>query len=287
MLVVAGALSLCAGLFFGLALVLTQYGLRDLRPLHGALVSIPVSAAIFWLLSPFVMHWDAANFTAIVTFAAVGVLFPASVTLLTFEANRRMGPSVAGAVGSVTPLFAVALAALLLGEMPQPPQIIAITMIIAGVILLSADRRWLSTKWPYWSVVLPLSAAAIRGLTQPLSKIGFAFWSSPFAAALFGYTASSLVIVCAVMARRKTAPVILSASGIAWFAGVGLCNGLAVLAMYTALSQGPVSLVSPLVATYPLVTLVASAMLRSVTVSLLLLGGISLTVLGCVLLILA
>jgi drug/metabolite transporter (DMT)-like permease len=37
-----------------------------------------------------------------------------------------------------------------------------------------------------------------------------------------------------------------------------LCNGLAVLLMYAALANGPVTLVSPLVAIYPLVTVAGS-----------------------------
>jgi len=43
-----------------------------------------------------------------------------------------------------------------------------------------------------------------------------------------------------------------------WFAAVGLCSGLSVLAMYTALEYGPVTVVSPLIAGYPLVTLLLS-----------------------------
>ena len=45
-----------------------------------------------------------------------------------------------------------------------------------------------------------------------------------------------------------------------WFVGTGLCNGMAVLLMYAALARGPVALVSPLVATYPLVTVALSAL---------------------------
>ena len=50
-----------------------------------------------------------------------------------------------------------------------------------------------------------------------------------------------------------------AAAGRLWFVGVGLCNGLAVLLLYAALAHGPVALVSPLVATYPLVTVAGSA----------------------------
>ncbi|MGP0095339.1 MAG: hypothetical protein ACLPKB_36100 [Xanthobacteraceae bacterium] len=56
--------------------------------------------------------------------------------------------------------------------------------------------------------------------------------------------------------------------------------------MYGALTRGPVLLVSPLVATYPLVTFGMSAMLSSVSISLRLLSGITLNVLGSIVLIL-
>ncbi len=47
--------------------------------------------------------------------------------------------------------------------------------------------------------------------------------------------------------------------GICWWIAVGLCNGLAVLCMYAALRHGPVILIAPLVSTYPLITLLVSA----------------------------
>ena len=50
-----------------------------------------------------------------------------------------------------------------------------------------------------------------------------------------------------------------------WFATVGICNGVAVLLTYAALTTGDVSVVSPLIATYPVVTLIISALIvRSV-----------------------
>ena len=40
-------------------------------------------------------------------FAAVGLFFPAAITILTFEANRRMGPYVAGALFTVAGVVAL------------------------------------------------------------------------------------------------------------------------------------------------------------------------------------
>ena len=58
------------------------------------------------------------------------------------------------------------------------------------------------------------------------------------------------------------------------------------LALYAALARGPVLLVSPLVATYPLVTLAfAAVLLRSARVTVAHVAGVTATVAGVVLLI--
>jgi drug/metabolite transporter (DMT)-like permease len=46
---------------------------------------------------------------------------------------------------------------------------------------------------------------------------------------------------------------------------VGLLNGLAVLSMYAALARGPVAVVAPLVACYPLATMAFSRLLLGST----------------------
>jgi drug/metabolite transporter (DMT)-like permease len=76
--------------------------------------------------------------------------------------------------------------------------------------------------------------------------------------------------------------------GALWFAAVGLCNGLSVLAMYGALEYGPVAVVSPLIAGYPLVTLLLSrALLVKEDVGLQLIAGVTVVVYGVILLLVA
>jgi drug/metabolite transporter (DMT)-like permease len=278
-------LALAAAGLFGAALVLTQFGLQHMSPRRGALVSIPTSTALFWLLAPFMLRGSEANASAVAIFLAVGLLFPASVTLLTFEANRRMGPSVAGALGNLTPLFAVGLAVLLFNEVPRPQHAVGIGVILAGVAILSVDRAWGGGRWPVWVMALPLAAAAIRGATQPIAKFGLALWPSPFAAALLGYTASSMVVAGAAFLRPSDRTPDRVGKGLLWFAIVGLCNGGAVLALYAALQRGPVTLVSPLVATYPLFTLVLTPMLfRETRLERRRVAGVVVTVAGVVVL---
>jgi uncharacterized membrane protein len=66
---------------------------------------------------------------------------------------------------------------------------------------------------------------------------------------------------------------------------IGVLNGLAVLLLYAALANGPVALVAPLVATYPLVTIIGSKLLQEkIDGGPRLAIGVALTVLGVVLL---
>lgn len=275
----AVALALAAAALFGIALVITQRGLAHLDAGRGAVVAIPTACALFWLATPVQLDAGAWNAEAALIFAAVGVVFPATVTLLTFEANRRMGPAVAGAVGNLAPVVAVAFAAAFLGETPTAGQLSAIGVVVAGITVMSLARG-AGANWPLSALLLPLGAASLRGGIQPAVKLGLVLWSSPFAAALIGYTISSAVVILAAALRGQLARERFPGRGCLWFAAVGVCNGLAVLTMYAALARGPVALVSPLVATYPLFTVALGAAMFRGSLNGGIVLGVGLTVAG-------
>ena len=251
----AGGSAFC----FALALILTQFGLRHLPAMLGAAISMAASTTAFWVLAPKLLSGDTWIPTSGLIFAAVGVLFPAAVTLLTFESNKRMGPTVAGSLGNLAPLFAILAAVIILDETLSWRHVAGVATIVIGVTVMSSrGGSGASRSWPTWVVTLPLLAAAIRGGVQPAVKFGLLDWHNPFAAVLIGYTVSSAVVITAITLRDHQWPRRINKGGFVWFSCVGLCNGLAVLLLYTALSLGPVVLVSPTVAGYPLITLLLS-----------------------------
>ena len=278
-------LALVSAVCYGLGLTFTQIGLRDVPPASGAAISIPSSALLFAVVAPFWITTDAIDATAVLIFAGVGLMFPAAATLITFESNRALGPVITGSLGNLAPLFAVVLAFAILGEPLHLSQIAALIVILAGVLALTAARPGAAGRLGAWYLALPLIAAALRGLVQPVVKLGLAHWPSSFAAALIGYVVSAAVVIVALRLRtgrwRPDAP----RRGALWFSAVGVVNGLAVLLMYAALTRGPVALVAPLVATYPLVTVAASALvLHKVDLRPRMIAGAALTVVGVVLL---
>jgi drug/metabolite transporter (DMT)-like permease len=197
------------------------------------------------------------NLKAIVLFAFVGLFFPGTVALLNFESNRLMGPNIAGALSSIAPVFAVLLAIVILGERVRGPQLLGLGAIVVGISLMYRVHVNLSAG-SLWVMALPVAASAIRGVIQPIVKFGLEWWPNPIAAVVVSYTVASAVLIVSALARAGGTIPEIDRRGALWFAAVGLCNGLAVLAMYAALEAGPVAIISPLIAVYPLVTLLLS-----------------------------
>ena len=272
---------------FGAGFVLTQFGLRWMPPWVGVAISIPTSTLLFWCLAPFFVDPSDGNLRAVVLFACVGLFFPGTVALLNFESNRLMGPNIAGALSSMTPVFAVLLAIVILGERIRGPQLLALAAIVVGISLMYRVHVNLSAR-SLWLMALPVAASAIRGVIQPIVKLGFEWWPNPIAAVVVSYTISSAVLIVSALARGGGSIPDIDHRGALWFGAVGLCNGLSVLAMYGALEYGPVAVISPLIAGYPLVTLLLSrAFLGKEDVGPQLIGGVISSVCGVVLLLVA
>lgn len=274
----AAGLAAAAAALFGSALVTTHSGLKHLDAAAGAQVSIPTAAGLLWLLFPFseLTGW---HVTAAAVFALVGVFFPAAVTMLTFEANRRLGPTVTATIGSTAPLFAVLGAMVFLAEPLGGRTLAATGLIVLGLVALTRPIAGGADRRERGGLALAWLAAVLRALAQVCSKAGLALWPSAYAAALIGYSVSSAAVWSTTL-RRGRRPA-LNRIGMAWFAATGMLNGAAVIALYSALNQGPVSLVSPIAATYPLFTLALSVLLtRGERLTGVRIAGVALTVAG-------
>jgi len=251
-------LAVLSSICFGIALVTGRVGLRTLNARAGAAISIPTATVLFLLAAPFALNTSDFSARAGIIFAVVGLFFPAVVTLLTFRSNEQLGPTITSTVSCTAPLFALVAAGLLLGERIPARAAVAAVGVVAGIALLSWNPGAVRRPFPRASLMWPIAGAVVRGLAQVAAKAGLQLWPNPFAAGLIGYIVSSGTVVGTDRLRSgdRQAP---SKRSIAWFALTGALNGGAVLLMYAALSIAPVSLVAPVVAAYPLVTVLVSA----------------------------
>ena len=253
----AAILALGAAFCFALALILTQFGLRTMPSWRSPLYSIGGALIVAWLAAIMFVDWSTFNLDAALIFAGVGCIFPVVVSILGVRSNERLGPAVAGAVGNVTPIFAVLGAVLFLGERLGLLQLAGLAMVVGGVALLALRGGSGGRHWSVWVLGLPLAAALVRGAIQPAIKTGLALWPEPLAAAAIGYALSSVVIVSLVGRRAlREGPAIRS--GVLWFLAVGFANGSATFLLYAALGLGSITVVAPLVALFPLIGVVLS-----------------------------
>ena len=253
----AAILALGAAFCFALALILTQFGLRTMPSWRSPLYSIGGALVVAWMAAILFVDWRSFNLDAALIFAAVGCIFPVVVSILAVRSNERLGPAVAGAVGNVTPIFAVLGAVLFLGEHLGLLQLAGLAMVVGGVALLALRGGTGGRRWSVWVLGLPLAAALVRGAIQPAIKTGLALWPEPLAAAAIGYALSSVVIVSLVGRRAlREGPAIRS--GVLWFLAVGFANGTATFLLYAALGLGSITVVAPLVALFPLMGVVMS-----------------------------
>ena len=265
----AWGFAIAAAALFGFALNLAQIGLRHLPVALGSRVSIPTAATLFWLSSPWTADFSGWRNDAALLFAGIGLFYPAVVTILTFEAARWLGPNITAALGNLAPVVAVVAGVVWLGETLGARQIAGIAVLVAGITLLTTKRGAAGgPSWPAWAIVLPLTASMLRGLAQPILKIGFSWWPNPRVATLLCYASSATVVVLVGLFRMRGTQAAFTKKGVAFFMVVGVANGIATWAGIEAVARGPVSLVAPVVASYPIFTLAFGAvMLGNVKVS--------------------
>ncbi|WP_338822372.1 hypothetical protein [Bradyrhizobium septentrionale] len=151
-------------------------------------------------------------------------------------------------------------AVVLLHEPIEPQQLAGLVVAVAGAAVITVTRPRDLGHWRSWALLLPLASALVRGIVPPIAKLGLAIWPSPLWACLIGYIMSSLVVLTVQRIRKGSFVVQAPREGRFWFALTGISNGLSALSLFAAVRNGPITLVAPLAAIYPLLTVIGVAL---------------------------
>jgi drug/metabolite transporter (DMT)-like permease len=214
-------------------------------------------------------------------FLLAGLLGPGLSQLLFTLAVREAGPSRTSVVVGTAPLFSVVIAVLFLGEPLQAGLVAGALLIVGGGVLLVSERGR-PEHVRVVGLVLALGATVVFAVRD-----NFVRWLAvdtdvaPGAAATATLAAGAAVIAAYLVVTR--APIRRRAASA--FAPAGVLFGLSYVCLFEAYYRGPVSVVSPLVATESLwgVALSAIVLKRAESVGVRLVAGACLVVSGGVL----
>ena len=274
-------LSLASAVAFGGSGVAAKRGLAHVDPLAGTVVAVGTCFLAYLVLAPLWMRaedWFTAGFWV---FALMGIIQPSLSMYLANEAYSRAGATVTSTFAATAPLFAAVLAIAFLGERLTLAIAAGTLLTVLGIVTLSrTPRDSRRQRLVAAALVFATATAAIRGLNHFIAKIGMELLPNAFMAAFCSFAVSLAILAAAYRWRRGRWPGRLPAAGIRCFGVTGLCIAAGIGLLFAALLVGQVVIVSPIVGTYPVFTLLASAALGDERITGKVLAGVGLVVLG-------
>ncbi len=275
-------LALTAACLFGVATVVSKRGLTTVDPQAASLVIIGTVVVLYLLTSPLWMHardWFTLGFWI---FVLNGFMHPFLSMYLALEATARTGPTVAATLSATAPLFAAFTAIAFLGESINGWISLGTIATVMGVMALSWSPKGAGALLRI-TLLFATGAAIVRGLNHTVGKWGLETMPNAFMA---GFVSFSVSFCCALLVYRlRTGTLIVRVprAGLAYLTATGALIAVAILAMYRGLVTGQVVVVSPIIAAYPLFTLLTALIFKQERLTAKLTLGVFLVVGGVIL----
>jgi transporter family protein len=274
-------LALSAACVFGMAAITSRKGTAHMSPQVGVIISLFASMCTFAALSPLWMRvgdWFTLGFWI---FVINGLFHPLLSQLFWMEAIQRAGATVASTLTATAPLFAAAAAITFLGETITVLIGLGTLATVAGIVTLSWGPMGITTLMRV-ALLFATAAAMVRGLNHAVGRFGLSLMPNPMMAGFIACVVAFIASIALYRARNGRLPLPVPRAGLPFMALTGILSCAGVSFMYSALEVGAVVVVSPLIATYPLFTLVLALALGMEHLSRRLIAGVALVVSGVV-----
>jgi drug/metabolite transporter, DME family len=247
-----------AAFFFACSHILIRRGFVASNAMTGSLVSLSMTALISWLLAFFLVPIKGLLPQALIYFALAGVFAPGLGRTLGYMGIERIGVARSVPIVNSSPMLASILAVFFVGEQWGLQNFLGTCLVICGIITLSRsqpDKR--EFRWS--DFLLPISGAFAFAISANLRKAGLQIENIPLMAA--AVTASTGVLLAFLLIKLQGGWQALKWSKVSlrWFLVAGLCNTMATISVFYALSLGKVVIVEPLVSTNPVLSIFLTA----------------------------
>ncbi|MBU1015389.1 DMT family transporter [Patescibacteria group bacterium] len=249
-------LALISAFFIGVNSICISKGLDHGTRLQALFITLLVNNLVFWALLFFFVGIQAGiqayNISIIVWFLFLGLLGPSLGRMLNFSSFQRIGVARTMPIVGAAPLFATFIAIGFLGERFSFYILIGIFLIMLGIALLSREKNQKGDRAGKKDLLLPLLTACVFGLTIALSKKGLLILENPLIAVTFTVTSALAAVLLYTVFSGKLKELKPVKPAFLFYTFAGIATSIAFLSNFTALSKGNVSLVAPMLATFPL-----------------------------------
>ena len=226
-------------------------------------------------------------------FALMGLMgYPLAFTFLNI-AIKLIGASRSAPFSSVQPIFSFILGTLLLGEQPGILVAVGTPVIVAGLALVLTSRSQRNpgqgfTRYDFFGFFLATASSATFSGRDAIIRHVVSGIAPSLVTSAYALTMGSLMLLLLTLPNAIRSFRGVPALYIIMCILTGVTQGVAVIALFQALSRAPVTVVSPILATSSLFVLVIAhftlSRLESVTIPLVI--GTTLTVAGVALVVL-
>ena len=271
--------ALIASTSWAVGAICARVGMRQVSSSTGTLISLMAGFAAISTIT-LIIDFDAVfsvSSTTLLWLALLGFIqFPVG-RFLHYSGIQLAGVGLASTVGGAVPLFAAIMAVIFLGEQMTFPIAVGTVAVVLGLALVMSrayaqglPKDPSSSRTSLHSVEPPQSQRASRPLVIGiLCALGGAIayaaghniarhvvTSTASAPITASYTLFFGMVILAVLSLPRLGEFLEAPrAAILTMATSGVMSSLAIFFMYTALSKAPVTLASPLVALYPLITM--------------------------------
>ena len=254
----AQVLALITSIFYSSALVSARAGMRYSTPTTVTLVSILIQNLLLWSAIFATGGVHTVPLIGILLFTVVGI-FQLGVRLLAYTGVEKIGPSRSSALQSVSPLISAAIAVAILGEPTTLLIVLGTCLVVAGIVLISWKPERQLANFRRWHLLLPIGAAFLTGINHPIRRYVLTMADEPlFFSALMG-SVSLVGFLIYFAASRRSQRLVWNRKAIGPFLATGVCETMSILMIITAISMGRVVIVAPIAASYPVWSLIESA----------------------------
>ena len=233
-------------------------------PLVATVITLSVNFAFFAVLFFLFVPAHYLRFDGIYPFVIAGVLAPGAGRALSYKGIEKLGLSINTPIVNAEAVFAVVMAILFLNEPVTVPVVAGILSVVTGLALLGYEtgRRKGSSatkRIEYRYLFFPIMASIFYGMSVFFRKLGLNAVSSPILGAAFTSGTSWCIFMIALLkgGNRKVLFEVKKQSLVYFLLG-GVTTCIGWFALFTALSIGKVSIVTPIATSYSLVTLLLS-----------------------------